>query len=405
MTLRQIRKTIFIIILVLLAGGAGWWARGLNFYQSPLPSHQASGKVDLSLFWDVWQRLEENYLDKNALDPQKMVYGAIKGMTQSLGDPYTVFLEPSENKKAKEELNGNFEGVGIQLGYNQDKQLVVIAPLKGTPAYRAGVKAGDLILRIKDEKKGVDRDTAGISLPEAVNLIRGPKGQPVVLTLLSQGEKEPHDVEIIRSTIIVPSVEVEFLENKNGKKVAYLKLMRFGERTKSEWRKAVDEILAQKEGLSGTILDLRDNPGGYLEGAVYIASEFLSSGVVVQQQGKAEIKTYSVDRKGKLLTIPLVVLVNQGSASASEILAGALKDYHRARLVGESTFGKGTVQEALDLPYGAGLHITTARWLLPSGKWIGEDGIKPDFVVKSDETGKKDLQLKKAIEVLTSDSK
>jgi len=397
MTLKQVRKTILILTLVLLAGFGGFWWGERRAKKIPLQLNIVEPKeVDLSLFWDVWQRLEGDYLDKSALDQEKMVYGAIKGITQSLGDPYTVFLEPGENKRAKEDLDGSFGGVGIQLGY-KDRRLAVIAPLKGTPAEKAGVKAGDLILRIVDEQKEVDQETTGISLPEAVNLIRGPKGQPVTLTLFSEGEEKPREVEIVRGTIIVPSVEVEFINAKDAK-IAHLKLMKFGERTSREWEEAVGEINATD--CAGVILDLRNNPGGYLNGAVFIASEFLKSGVVVKQEGKRETKTYSVNRRGKLLDYPLSILVNKGSASASEIVAGALRDRGRAKTVGERTFGKGTVQEAQDLSGGAGLHITTARWLLPSGAWIGEEGIEPDYVVELDEEREGDEQLEKAIEVL-----
>ena len=395
MTLKQIRKTIIVIILLLLAGGAGWW---LNDKLETRGSKLGAQEVDLSLFWDVWQRLEENYLDEGALDQEKMIHGAIKGITQSLGDSYTVFLEPSENKRAKEDLNGSFGGVGIQLGY-KDGRLAVIAPLKGTPAEKVGVKAGDLILKIVDKKKEIDKETTGISLPEAVNLIRGPKGQPVILSLFSEGEEKPREVEIIRGTIIVPSVEVEFLDTESGK-IAHLKLMRFGDRTEVEWNSIVTEIKERQTAIQGIILDVRNNPGGYLNGAVFIASEFLSNGMIVKQEGREEVNTYSVNRQGKLLDYPLVILANEGSASASEIVAGALRDRERAKMVGEATFGKGTVQEAQELPEGAGLHVTTARWLLPSGDWIGEEGIEPDFLIELNEEREGDEQLEKAIEIL-----
>jgi carboxyl-terminal processing protease len=344
--------------------------------------------LDFSLFWDVWQRLEKSYLDKKALNPQNMYWGAIKGMVESLGDPYTVFLPPSDNKQAKEDLSGEFEGVGIQLGY-KDSQLAVVAPLKGTPAWAAGVKAGDLILKIDD------KETAGITLPEAVKLIRGPKGTKVKLTLLHEGEKEPYEAVIVRDKITVPSVELEFVDN-----VAHLKLTRFGDKTGEEWEKAVEEILA-KNAVRGVILDLRDNPGGYLSGAIFIASEFLDKGVVVQQEGASGVKeTFSVNRQGKLTKIKLVVLVNKGSASASEIVAGALQDYGRAKIVGEKTFGKGTIQEAQELKGGAGLHVTTARWLLPKGRSIDKEGIKPDLEVKDDPKTEVDEQFQKALELI-----
>lgn len=349
--------------------------------------------IDFSLFWEVWDRLEQDYLDKNALDQTEMVFGAIQGMVSALDDPYTVFLKPPENKEVKDDLNGAFEGVGIQLGY-QDEQLTVIAPLKGTPAFKAGVKAGDLILKIDD------KPTSEITLPEAVKMIRGPKGTEVVLTLLHKGEKETYEAKIKRDTIIVASVEVEFVDDEQ---IAHLRLLKFGDRTTEEWNEAVREITNHQPKIKGVVLDLRNNPGGYLSGSVFIASEFLSSGIIVQQEradGKGK-ETYSVNRAGHLLDIPLVVLINGGSASASEIVAGALQDHNRSQVMGESSFGKGTIQEAEDLSGGAGLHITTARWLLPSGRSINKEGIEPDIEAKDDpETLEVDEQLQKAIENL-----
>jgi carboxyl-terminal processing protease len=392
--LAQVRLFFFCLFLIFVSGffgykfGRGEWASPLQKTPPAEVNFSDSKNLDFSLFWDIWQRLEKSYLNKKALDPQNMYWGAIKGMVGSLGDPYTVFLPPSDNKQAKEDLSGEFEGVGIQLGY-KDSQLAVIAPLKGTPAWAAGVKAGDLILKIED------KETTGITLPEAVKLIRGPKGTKVKLTLLHEGEKEPYEAVIVRDKITVPSVELEFVDN-----VAHLKLTRFGDKTGDEWEKAVGEILA-KNGLGGVILDLRDNPGGYLSGAIFIASEFLDKGVVVQQEGASGVKeTFSVNRQGKLTKVKLVVLVNEGSASASEIVAGALQDYGRAKIVGVKTFGKGTIQEAQELEGGAGLHITTARWLLPKGRSIDKEGIKPDVEVKDDPKTEVDEQLEKALKLV-----
>lgn len=406
-SLHQIRIVVLATAIALLIGGFGFWLGAhrvsLNLRQTPTVSiekTQPADKqdIDFALFWDVWDKLSNTYLDKEVLLPEKMVYGAIKGMVASLGDPYTVFLEPEENKQAREDLNGSFEGVGIQLGY-KDGQLAVIAPLAGMPAEKAGVKAGDLILKIED------RDTEGISLPEAVRLIRGPEGTKIKLTLLHEREEKPYEVTIVRETIIVPSVEVEFIEERcEGEDepclITHLKLMRFGDRTNEEWNEAVDEIL-KYPSIEGVILDLRNNPGGYLDGSVFIASEFLSSGVVVQQGNADGTKdVYSVNRNGEILDQPLVILVNRGSASASEIVAGALQEAQRARVVGEATFGKGTIQEAQELSGGAGLHITTARWLLPNGKSIDKEGIMPDYEVADNPETEVDEQLEKGIEIL-----
>lgn len=402
LNLRNARLIILVSLLVVVAGFSGYWlgthqvqiklSQGKSFkVERKIPENRQD--IDFSLFWEVWDRLEESYLDRKNLDSSKMILGAIQGMVASLGDPYTVFLKPPENQEVKEDLNGSFEGVGIQLGY-KEAQLAVIAPLPGTPAKAAGVKAGDLILKINDEI------TTDLSADEAAKKIRGPKGTKVKLTLLTAGDKEPHEVELTRETIIVASVEVEF-QSSGNQEIAHLKLLKFGDRTSEEWNKAVDEIINHQPKIAGIVLDLRNNPGGYLTGSVFIASEFLEKGTVVQQEYADGTKeTYSVDRRGKLLTQPLVVLINEGSASASEIVAGSLRDHSRAEIVGFKSFGKGTVQEAQDLTEGAGLHVTIARWLLPSGDWIDKSGIKPQTEIKDDSNTEKDEQLEKAIEIL-----
>jgi len=416
LTLKQIRKAIVGLTILVLVGGIGYRlgeqrtriqvasSLPLVRVQRTLPPKK-EGTVDFSLFWQVWDKVEASYLDRKSIDYKKMVYGAISGMVASLGDPYTIFLPPTENTDAKSDLRGDFEGVGIQIDYNKDQRISVVAPLSGTPAEAAGLKAGDVILRIVDEAQKVDQDTTGLSLPEAVKLIRGPKNSKVKLTI-QRGEEKPFDVVLKRETIVVKSVEVKF-EEKNGKMVAILKLSRFGDRTDQEWEEAIESIKKQEtesKNFAGVILDVRNNPGGYLQGSVFIGSEFLDKGIIVQQDSGVDGKeTREVDRVGRLLKERLIVLINGGSASASEIVAGALQETKRARLVGEKTFGKGTIQEAEDLAGGAGLHITVARWLLPSGKNINKEGVKPDVEIKNDETKPaEDLQLQKAIELLTN---
>lgn len=360
-------------------------------------SEGAVSAADFSKFWEVWKRLENSYVDPSKLDYAKMTWGAMEGLAQSLEDPYTQYLPPKENKQATEDLNGAFFGVGIELGY-KDETLAVVSPITGMPADKAGVKAGDLILHIKDEKKQVDIDTRGMTLPTAVSYIRGEKGTPVILTMFRDGEAKSFDITIVRDEIVVPSVELKFVQ-KDGKKIAHLELHKFGGRTDKEWVAKIAEIVAAKP--AGVVLDLRNNPGGYLDGAVFVSSEFLSSGVVVKQEGRKSSETYSVDRKGSLTSIPLVVLVNKGSASASEITAGALQDAKRAQIVGDQSFGKGTVQEVQDLSDGSSLHVTVAKWILPSGRWIGKEGITPDVKVEDSlETKDIDEQLDKAIETV-----
>ncbi|MBU2052268.1 S41 family peptidase [Patescibacteria group bacterium] len=402
--LKTLRTGVVILSLTLLSGWFGFrlgqshgGQPNLKFWVSRAQPVDKQ-TIDLSLFWQVWDKLGESYLDKTKLDPQAMVYGAIRGMTAALGDPYTVFLTPETNKESKEELDGAFEGVGIQLGF-KNNQLAVIAPLEGMPAKAAGILAGDLILHIKDDNKKIDQDTLDLSLPEAVKLIRGEKGTSIELTVLHQDVPEPEAIMIKRDTIVVKSVELVWVGE--AETVAHLKLTRFGGRTEAEWQEAVQAIVKRRP--QGIILDLRNNPGGYLQGAIDLAGEFLPVGklVVKQESASGQVETYSVDRSGQLLTQPLVILVNQGSASSSEILAGALKDNGRAQLVGEQTFGKGTVQEALDVGNGAGLHVTTAKWLLPLGAWVNETkGLTPDVEVKDDPETEADEQLARALELL-----
>lgn len=396
-----------VVLIVILAFVIGW---RLGQYDASLKksvniSTPQNINVDFKLFWDTWNLLSKDYLDKEALDSKKLFYGAISGMVSAVGDPYTFFLPPEAQKSSKEELNGAFEGVGIQLGFNDEKKLVVIAPLSGTPAQRAGIKAQDVIVKIND------KDTTGITLPEAVKLIRGKKGSEVSLSILREGEVDTRTFTLTRDTIIVKSVEVEYKKTKSAKEVAVIKLSRFSERTKSEWQDVVSDILSKNS--TGVILDMRNNPGGFLEGAVFIASEFLEGGdVVLQENNRAEQSNFKVNRDGKLLTVPLVVLINKGSASASEIVAGALQDRKRATVVGEKSFGKGTIQEAQDLAGGTGIHITVAKWLTPNGRWVNDtEGLEPDVKImlpevvemaedEKDGDEKKDPQLEKALELL-----
>jgi carboxyl-terminal processing protease len=418
-TLKHVRNATLILSLLVLSGGIGFLLgeRKLEIRLSKLtpfvevinrsqPIEHRS--MDFSLFWQVWDELEQSYLDPTKVDKEQMIYGAISGMTASLRDPYTVFLPPDDNKQNKENLSGSFYGVGIQIGFKKF-QLVVIAPLAGMPAERAGVEAGDIILNIKDDKKGVDRDTQDITLPEAVSLIRGELRTDVTLKLYREDVEEPIEVKLVREEIIIPSVELSYLpvdseelgNSSKDKRIAHIKLTQFGERTMEEWNEIIEETLSLEGMLMGIILDMRNNPGGYLSGSVEIASEFLSDGTVVVQQGRYQSETFSVIEGGKLKGIPVVVLVNQGSASASEIVAGALRDRAAVTIVGEKTFGKGTVQEARNIPGGAGLHITTAEWILPSGKKINGEGLIPDYEVEDiDDDEEIDEQLEKAKEIL-----
>lgn len=401
-------KTRLSTLILLLAAGLGFylgrlWERRLikvdwtrTFPQVVIKDRNLDKpeQVDFSLFWQVWQTLAQRYLDQSKLETQKMVYGAISGMVRSLGDPYTAFLSPDQNAQVKEQLEGIFEGVGIQIGFRDDR-LTVISPLIGTPAEQAGIRAGDKVLAVDGE------DTAGISLPEAQVKIRGPKGSQVILTILHHDETQPVEITITRETILIKSLEKE---EQDG--VVIFHLRRFSEQTPEEWDRLVETVV-KSGGPKGVVVDVRDNPGGFLNGAVYVACEFIASGVVTKQErADGSLQSFRVDRQGKLLDLPTVVLINQGSASASEILAGSLKQLIGATLVGEKSFGKGTVQEVEELPQDTSLHITTSRWLLPDGKNIDGDGLRPDVEAKDNlETPEVDEALEKAVDLVKEQSR
>lgn len=420
----KIRSAIVLVALLILAGGVGYRLGerkvtvGVTKDMRPVINTEApAGKnVDFSLFWDVWEKVSRYYVEPKNIDVEKLVYGAISGMVAAVGDPYTSFFPPKENKEFKEDLGGAFEGIGAELGL-KDGRVVIVTPLKGTPAEAAGLAPNDYILKVDGT------ETVGWTVEDAVTKIRGPKGTKVILTILSPLSPEgPRDITIIRNTITLPYVtwwvktpsEITEISSASeagkirtlAKRIGYIKLTRFGDNTNVDWSKAVEQMLAtEKTGgkLSGVVLDVRNNPGGYLDGAVYIASEFMKGGTVVSQvNSDGTRQNYPTDRSGRLTSVPVVVLVNKGSASAAEIVAGALRDSKRAKLVGETTFGKGTVQTPFDLSGGSSVHITTGKWLTPSGNTISEKGLTPDVTVMMDatKTASADAQLARAIELL-----
>ena len=393
MNLKVVRR---LLLVILLSGTLVYGGFRLGEWNTEQKINSLS-EIDTSSMNAVLERLKNSYLKTEDIDATKLKYGAAEGMTKALGDPYTTFLTPSASVRSEDDLAGEFGGVGIQLGF-VDNTLAVMTPLKDTPAMKAGLKAGDLILKIVDTKNNVDKDTAGISVDEAVNLIRGEKGTEVTLTIFREGEKQSRDVVLVRDIINVPSTEIEWIDNG---KVAVISVNKFGEQTLTEWKKIVTEVNAKKA--TGVILDLRNNPGGYLQRAVDLGSEFISSGVIVKQRDKTNTEVMNVDRAGKLIGMPLVVLINRGSASASEILAGALRERIGVMLVGEKSFGKGTVQEVQNLPDRSSLHITVAEWLLPSGANIHGNGLEPDVKVEyvfDEKNPEADNQMDKALEVL-----
>ncbi|MFA6005982.1 MAG: S41 family peptidase [Patescibacteria group bacterium] len=371
--------------------------------QQATTNSKADTTPDLTLFWTVWNSLKTKYVDQHKVDTKKMVFGAIKGMVASIDDPYTFFLTPTENKAAKDDLGGKYEGIGAQLGM-QDNVITIVAPLKGSPAEKAGIKSGDKILTIDKVT------TEGMTLTTAVAKIRGVHGTKVTLGLLRGTEELT--LTLTREQIKVQSVELSYKKaescSASCRDVAYIKVSQFGDDTMAGWDRAVTEVGKKWESksISGLVVDMRSNPGGYLESAVYLSSDFIPLGkrVVRQEYADKSGKDYVVERVGNLQTIPTVVLINEGSASAAEIFAGALRDYSRAKIVGMKSFGKGSVQEALDLGSGAGLHVTVAKWILPKGDWINGKGIQPQIKVENKIsegntiTEATDAQLQRALE-------
>ncbi|NCU28165.1 MAG: S41 family peptidase [Candidatus Moranbacteria bacterium] len=350
--------------------------------------------ADFEPFWKAWNILKEKSIYANDTKDQDRVWGAISGLAASFGDPYTIFLPPKENESFKEEIKGSFEGIGAELG-TKDDLLTIIAPLKNTPAERAGIKAGDKIIEIDG------KSTINISADDAVSLIRGPRGTSVKLTILRPGEKSTRDITVERDEIEIPTIET----NMRDDGIFVIKFYSFSENATSLFKKALIEFVDEKT--NKLVIDLRGNPGGYLDSAIRIASWFIDEGdIVLKEDNMDGSKQKDYRSYGPRLfnnNLKLVVLVDEGSASASEILAGALKSHKIATLVGEKTFGKGSVQELVKLTDDTSLKITVANWLTPDGISISKQGITPDVVVKmtsKDEEAGKDPQMEKAIEIL-----
>ncbi len=356
-----------------------------------IPKDKLSKDVDFNLFWNVWDLLHKQYVDKGNLNEKKMFYGAMRGMVAALGDPYTVFMDPKNAEEFANDLAGIFEGIGAEIGIRKEI-LVIIAPLVDTPAAKAGLKAGDKIYAID----GVS--TAGMTVDEAVNKIRGPKDTEVILTISRDGIAKAKDVKIKRGVIVVKSVNTE--SRSDG--IFVIKITNFNNDTLYLFKQAVSKIIEANP--KGIILDLRNNPGGYLDTAVEVASEWIEDGNIVTEKFTEEKKNeYLARGRARLKDFSTVVLVNQGSASASEIVAGALKDFGKATIIGKETFGKGSVQTMEELSDGSSVKITVAKWLTPKGNCINDHGIMPDIIVElteEDYTNLKDPQLDKAIEML-----
>jgi len=361
-------------------------------YLAENDKNQLQNNVDTGIIFEAWKKLSEKYVG-DLPDNKSMVYGMAKGMTNQLEDPYTVFFEPEKAKQFKEDLKGSFEGIGAEIGIKQNI-LTVVAPIKDTPADKAELRPGDKILKIDDT------ETSGLELDEAVSRIRGEKGTKVKITVVSEEDFAPREVEITRDVINVKSVDWEMKEGD----VAYIRLSGFTENTVKEFAETARKV--RESQAKKIILDLRGNPGGYLDTAVDVAGFFLPKNTLVVREdfgGKHPANDYATQLDPVLDKYPLVVLINKGSASASEILAGALNEQRSIKLIGEKTYGKGSVQEFTSLSDGSTIKITVAEWLTPQGRSINKEGIKPTdevTVSEDDIKNKKDPQLDKALEII-----
>ena len=383
-------KVLFIALMIVL---------GIFIGRYIIPATQANPVVEkfvsvkdnqrslvFPTFWEAWDELHASF--NGSLDDKELFYGAIEGMVRASGDPYTAFMDPDATKEFEQSLNGVFSGVGIEIGLKKGL-ITVISPLNGSPAKEAGVKEGDVIIAV--DKNPITQDT---TIDEVVNKIRGPKGEEVVLTLINEKDNASRDIPIIRDTIEIESAKYSIENN-----IATIEITNFNIDTSERVAKAVKEI--SRQNVKGIVLDLRGNPGGYLQAAVDITANFVSSNsLVVSEKGK-ENKEYKTRGGGALKDLPIVVLVDGGSASASEILAGALLDIRNVPIVGQKTFGKGSVQELIDLKDGSSMRITIAKWYTPNGTSIQEQGIEPTVSVENNpDTEDIDEQMDRALEEL-----
>lgn len=338
--------------------------------KSPEPSIETT--VDFEPFWNTWKLLQDKYVTKEDIDQQELVWGAISGMVKALGDPYTVFLPPAELETFETQITGKFQGIGAEIGL-RNNQLVIISPLEGSPAKDAGIRAGDMIIKIDDF------DTVGITIDEAVNRIRGEKGTSVMLTVFRDGESMTHEITIVRDNIVIPAIATR-TEND----IFVIQLFNFSAGSPQEFDKAIRKFA--DSGKSKLIIDLRNNPGGFLDAAVHIASYFVPKGevIVTEEFRDREPREHRSRGFAEAVNLDLVVLVNQGSASASEIVAGALQEHDIATIIGGQTFGKGSVQELVGVLGDSSLKVTIARWLTPNGRSISQEGLTPDILVEID---------------------
>ena len=389
---------LLLILLIAVSFGGGFYiGKGKTSQNRPVAlgnvatTTVSDDNFDFNVYWEAWDSLRSNFVYKNKIKDKDMFYGSIKGLAASANDPYTVFMTPTETKEFSNELAGTFEGIGAEVGMRNDI-VTIIAPLAGMPAEKAGLKAGDKVYAI-DGKSAL-----GLTVDEAVKQIRGAKGTTVTLTVIRDKETTPRQIKIVRGVIVVKSVSV--VNRPDG--VTVIKVTNFNDDTLGLFEDAVKQTASKKP--KGIILDLRNNPGGYLDTAVAMASAWVKEGpVVLEQYGDGKRNEYTAKGNPQLGTYKTMVLVNGGSASASEIVAGALRDYNKATLVGENTYGKGSVQTIRDLSDGSSIKITIAAWMTPNGDAINGKGLAPQVEVKltaDDAQKNKDPQLQKAVDLI-----
>ncbi|MFA5013283.1 MAG: S41 family peptidase [Candidatus Paceibacterota bacterium] len=393
--MKIITKNTVCAVLVLVAFVSGYFFNEYLWHRADQPILDELPGIDLRLMSEVLNKALAVYVDPQKIDSQKLTYGAISGMIKAIGDPYTVFFDPEEAKKFREDISGTFTGIGAQLGM-KDGKIKIIAPIKGTPAEKAGVMAGDVIFEV--DKKS----TADLSVDEVVNLIRGEKGTKVELGLITKTGEVKY-LEITRDEIKLPTVEVEIKETASGKKVALLTIYQFSETVLADFQKNANILL--NSGAKGIILDLRNDPGGLLDQTDKIAGWFIKKGatILVEQDKDMNRTVHISEGPASLENIPTVILVNEGTASAAEILAGALRDNRQLPIIGETTFGKGLVQQVVDIEGGSSLKVTRAKWFTPNGELIQDIGIKPTIEVKlteDDIANNVDPQYAKGLEEL-----
>lgn len=395
---RKVLNVAIIVVLMTFAFFFGQYISNSNLSKAEasllsltksksLTANSQTG-FDEKLFWEVWQTVADTYVDKDKVTGDNLFHGALKGLVEATGDPYSVYMTPKENKEFTTDMSGKFEGIGAEIGL-KDGIITIISPLEGMPAAKAGLKAGDQIMKIDD------KTTAGFTVMEAVDKIRGPQGTSVHLTILREKVKEPIEINIVRGVITIKSVKTEITKDN----IYIIRVSNFNDDTDDLFNQVANEIATKKP--RGIILDLRNNPGGYLESAIFMASKWIDNNTVVMER-YSDGKTTVHKSIGEpiLAKIPTVVLVNRGSASASEIVAGALQDHKLAKIIGEKSFGKGSVQVLKSLSDGGSVKVTAAKWLTPDGKSIDGQGITPDINVTEKEGSQTDAGRQKAIEII-----